>query len=69
MTLELHLAARAFCFYDVRSAGWRVEPGEYEVLACASSEDIRARATVAVSSNGLARPHAEVIIILLILIA
>ena len=35
---------RAFAFWDPRSGGWRVEPGEFELLVGASSADIRARA-------------------------
>lgn len=41
---------RAFAFWDASSGdrasgGWRVEPGEFELLVGASSADIRARAT------------------------
>jgi beta-glucosidase len=35
---------RAFSFWDTQSGGWRVEPGEFELLVGASSADIRARA-------------------------
>jgi beta-glucosidase len=35
---------RAFAFWDPASGGWRVEPGEFELLVGASSADIRARA-------------------------
>jgi hypothetical protein len=58
-TVKLDLPARAFAFYDVRSAGWRVEAGAYEILACASCEDVRARATLHVASEGSARPHPD----------
>jgi beta-glucosidase len=44
------LGPRAFAFYDVASAAWQIEGGEFEVLVGASVEDIRARATVAVES-------------------
>ncbi|MFF6954021.1 glycoside hydrolase family 3 C-terminal domain-containing protein [Streptomyces iakyrus] len=53
----------AFAFFDVAQDRWRVEPGAYELLAGASSEDVRLRATVtldgepalprAVVANGL----------------
>jgi beta-glucosidase len=36
---------RAFAFWDPPSGGWRVEPGEFELLVGASSADIRARTT------------------------
>ena len=35
----------------------RVEGGEYELVASASSEDVRSRAVVSVSSEGAAAPH------------
>ena len=36
----------AFAFWDVAQDRWRVEPGGYELLAGASSEDVRLRTTV-----------------------
>jgi beta-glucosidase len=36
----------AFAFWDVARERWRVEPGAYELLAGASSEDVRLRTTV-----------------------
>jgi beta-glucosidase len=36
----------AFAFWDVAQDRWRVEPGGYELLAAASSEDVRLRTTV-----------------------
>ena len=44
------LGPRAFAFYDVASAAWQIEGGEFEVLVGASVDDIRARATVMVDS-------------------
>ncbi|WP_405589745.1 glycoside hydrolase family 3 C-terminal domain-containing protein [Streptomyces sp. NBC_01092] len=44
LTFEVPLAA--FDFWDVTRGGWRREPGPYEVLAGASSEDVRLRTTV-----------------------
>ncbi|WP_411148635.1 glycoside hydrolase family 3 C-terminal domain-containing protein [Streptomyces sp. A30] len=36
----------SFEFWDVTQGGWRLEPGPYELLAGASSEDVRLRTTV-----------------------
>ncbi|MET4658490.1 beta-glucosidase [Streptomyces sp. PvP037] len=44
--LSFVLPLSAFAFWDVAVDRWRVEPGAYELLAGASSEDVRARATV-----------------------
>lgn len=44
--LEFVLDARAFAFYDVGRGDWKVEPGVFEILAGASSRDIRTRARV-----------------------
>lgn len=45
---EVHLTLdpRAFAFFDTASGNWTVEPGEFEILAGASSRDIRARAVL-----------------------
>lgn len=44
LTFEVPLPA--FDFWDVTRGGWRREPGPYELLAGASSEDVRLRTTV-----------------------
>ncbi|MFJ8633035.1 glycoside hydrolase family 3 C-terminal domain-containing protein [Streptomyces sp. NPDC093568] len=44
LTFEVPLSA--FDFWDVARDGWRREPGAYELLAGASSEDVRLRTTV-----------------------
>jgi beta-glucosidase len=44
LTFEVPLSA--FEFWDVARDGWRLEPGPYELLVGASSEDIRLRTTV-----------------------
>jgi beta-glucosidase len=36
---------RAFAFWDAAAGGWRVEPGEFELLVGPSSADIRARSS------------------------
>jgi beta-glucosidase len=43
--VQFTLDDRAFAFWDTTSGGWRVEAGEFELLAGASSADIRARTT------------------------
>ncbi|MDT0402280.1 glycoside hydrolase family 3 C-terminal domain-containing protein [Streptomyces edwardsiae] len=47
-TVELSfvLPLSAFAFWDVAVGRWRVEPGAYELLAGASSEDVRSRVTL-----------------------
>ncbi|WP_369273726.1 glycoside hydrolase family 3 C-terminal domain-containing protein [Streptomyces sp. R11] len=44
--LSFEVPLSAFDFWDVARSGWRREPGPYEILAGASSEDIRLRTTV-----------------------
>ncbi|MFI1419006.1 glycoside hydrolase family 3 C-terminal domain-containing protein [Streptomyces sp. NPDC020731] len=44
--LSFVLPLSAFAFWDVAVGRWRVEPGAYELLAGASSKDVRARATL-----------------------
>ncbi|WP_030602292.1 glycoside hydrolase family 3 C-terminal domain-containing protein [Streptomyces fulvoviolaceus] len=44
--LSFEVPLRAFEFWDVTRGGWRLEPGPYDVLVGASSEDIRLRTTV-----------------------
>ncbi|WP_084125362.1 glycoside hydrolase family 3 C-terminal domain-containing protein [Demequina sp. NBRC 110054] len=51
-SVALPLDERAFSFYDVESASWVVEAGEFELRVGLSSVDIRATATVRVTSGG-----------------
>jgi beta-glucosidase len=44
--LSFELPLRAFMFWDVAHGSWRLEPGAYDLLAGASSEDIRLTGTV-----------------------
>lgn len=44
--LSFEVPLSAFDFWDVARGGWRREPGPYELLAGASSEDVRLRTTV-----------------------
>jgi beta-glucosidase len=40
-TITLELSPRAFSHYDADKRRWIVEPGTYDILACASAADIR----------------------------
>ena len=51
--VSVSLEPRAFAFWDDRTKDWLVEAGAFEVLAAASSADVRLRATVEVSSRVL----------------
>jgi beta-glucosidase len=44
--LSFEAPLSAFEFWDVARGGWRLDPGPYELLAGASSEDVRLRTTV-----------------------
>ena len=48
--VPIALAERAFAFYDVATAAWHVEGGEYEVCVGLSATDIRGTARVRVES-------------------
>jgi beta-glucosidase len=50
------LDARAFAYYDADLGNWIVAPGDYEVIAGASSRDLRLRATVRIDAEPGARP-------------
>ncbi|MGW1955519.1 glycoside hydrolase family 3 C-terminal domain-containing protein [Streptomyces sp. NPDC001920] len=55
LTFELPLSA--FDFWDAARGGWRREPGPYELLAGASSEDVRLRTTLVLDGEaGAPRP-------------
>lgn len=49
-TVEFALTPRDFAYYDVFSAGFRTDPGEYAVLVGSSSADIRSAAEIAVGN-------------------
>ncbi|MGW2382090.1 glycoside hydrolase family 3 C-terminal domain-containing protein [Streptomyces sp. NPDC001658] len=44
--LAFDVPSHALEFWDVAQGGWRLEPGPYDILAGASSEDVRLRTTV-----------------------
>ncbi len=54
--VEIPLGRRAFAVYDVASASWAVEAGEFELRVGASSRGIRARARVDIASDDLVTP-------------
>ncbi|MEU6355535.1 glycoside hydrolase family 3 C-terminal domain-containing protein [Streptomyces sp. NPDC047072] len=55
--LSFEVPLSALEFWDVAQGRWRLEPGPYELLAGASSEDVRLRTTVEVDGEpGAPRP-------------
>ena len=54
--VTIDLDRRAFAFYDPDQKGWIVEAGEFEILVGASSQDIRLRDTITLSSEQKATP-------------
>ena len=40
-TVSFTLSKRDFAYWDTATHGWRVEPGEYRLLVCSSSRDIK----------------------------
>jgi beta-glucosidase len=57
-TVTVELGPRAFAVYDVASSGWRIGPGAFEVVVGTSSVDVRATATIEVTSDDPPRPVA-----------
>ncbi len=47
--VELTLDPRSFSYYDVAAKRWQVRPGEYKLMAGASSEDLRLVRSILVS--------------------
>ncbi|MHC3473014.1 glycoside hydrolase family 3 C-terminal domain-containing protein [Streptomyces sp. 7R007] len=55
--LSFEVPLSAFEFWDVARGGWRLEPGPYDILVGASSEDVRLRTTVHLDGEpGAPRP-------------
>jgi beta-glucosidase len=48
-TVTLTVPASKLAYYDVGTHGFVVEPGKYDLMAGASSSDIRSRATIQVT--------------------
>ena len=55
-TVSFTLPAEKLSFYDVKSKSFVVEPGQFEVMAGSSSEDIRERQQFQVTSAGAYKP-------------
>jgi beta-glucosidase len=49
--LTFTLGFRDFAWYDADAQSWRVEPGEYSILAAGSSADVRGEAVITVKST------------------
>ncbi|MFJ3897784.1 glycoside hydrolase family 3 C-terminal domain-containing protein [Streptomyces sp. NPDC090083] len=49
--LDFEVPLSAFEFWDVARGSWRLEPGSYELLIGASSEDVRLRTTVSLDGE------------------
>ena len=54
--VRIELGPRAFAFYDAGHQDWRIESGTFEILAGASSRDIRLKAAVEVKANQQVSP-------------
>lgn len=55
-TITFALNRRSFAYWDAGLHDWYVEPGEFEIRVGASSRDIRATATVEVTTTGSGNP-------------
>lgn len=58
-SLQLTLDMRSFAYFDETRAAWVAEAGEFEIRVGASSQDIRQRATVTLSSDWVQRVAAH----------
>lgn len=45
---SIHLGTDAFSYYDIHTHAWKVDPGKYNILIGASSEDIRLETSIEV---------------------
>jgi beta-glucosidase len=54
--VSITLDRRSFAVYDVTTAGWKVEAGEFEIRVGASSRDIRASVAVQIESDDVVNP-------------
>ena len=58
--VQLELPPRAFAFFDTAVGDWYVEPGDFELLVGASSEDIRLTAALPVAPSATSPPRRSV---------
>ena len=56
-TVEIPLDDKAFRYWNVKTNKWEIEPGEYELRAAASCEDVRATATVTLTGTKAPAPY------------
>lgn len=57
--LEIPLPSNSFSYYHVGQRTWVIEPGEYEILAAASSRDIRLSSKVTVEGLAEVSPYRQ----------
>ena len=57
--VRVELDRRAFAFWDVSVSDWRVEDGEYHILAGSSSSDIRSTCHIILRSGEILSEHAN----------
>jgi len=58
-TVALELDRRAFAYYNTSLKDWQVEPGTFEILVGASSQDIRLKAFLEVDSEQTTSPSVD----------
>ena len=49
--VTLELEAKSFSFWDTESGAWKLEPGEFIILAGRSSADLPVKYSITVSDN------------------
>lgn len=57
-TVTIPLDDKAFRYWNVKTNGWEIEGGDYEIRVAASSRDVRLTATVTVQGSGAPDPYA-----------
>ena len=57
--IRVEIDRRAFAFWDVGVSDWRVEDGEYHILAGSSSSDIRSTCHIILRSGEILSEHAN----------
>jgi beta-glucosidase len=58
-SIRFELNHHAFSFYNTDLQDWHVEPGAFEILVGASSQDIRLKASVEVISSQVSAPAVD----------
>jgi beta-glucosidase len=44
--VEINLSAKDFSYWDINKKAWYAEPGEFKIMAGASSDDIKETSTI-----------------------